>query len=84
MALIKSRLSMVKKMSDGGPVTGVEETYAERFQRGFLGKTQKKADGGFIEPQPLPVMPNLDDPKLSQILSLIMESLKKKKKKNEG
>ena len=33
MALIKSKLSKVKKMSDGGQVPGVEETYAERFQR---------------------------------------------------
>ena len=71
MALIKSRLSMVKKMSDGGPVTGVEETYAERFQRGFLGKTQKKADGGFVEPQPLPVMPNLTTQNLAKYSVLL-------------
>jgi len=41
---------------------------------------KRKSVGGFKQPQPLPVMPNLDNPKAGQILSLILSSVKKKKK----
>lgn len=69
--------------ADGGTVTPAPtgQTYAERFQKGFLG--QKKADGGFIEPQPLPVLPDLSNEskdKPHAIFGIILNAIKKKKK----
>jgi hypothetical protein len=83
IALEVQRRAKARKMADGGTVPA-PGSYAERFQKGFLG--QKKADGGFIEPQPLPVMPNLDNPEEvkpehPQVLSMILRSLTGKKKK---
>jgi len=84
MALIKSKLSKLK-MAEGGQVP-TPGTYAERFQRGFLG--QKKAEGGFVEDQPLPEMPEMDTDADSDkvipaqhvhILGMILDGLRKRK-----
>jgi hypothetical protein len=83
MALIKSKLSKLK-MAEGGQVP--TETYAQRLQRGFLG--QKKAEGGFVEDQPLPEMPEMDTDADSDkvipaqhvhILGMILDGLRKRK-----
>lgn len=83
-----------KGMADGGMVSASDSsssssggTYAERFQRGFLGQAKKHAEGGFVKDQPLAEMPMIDTDSDSdskevskpKVFEMILNMVRKKK-----